>query len=60
MLYFIAYIRSARSEQTVQTLMRRRKRGIPSGSTMFATIQLFLDTTMGSKLYFVQSLDYVW
>ena len=32
--------------------MRRRKRGVSSGSTLFATYQVILDTPLGSKLYF--------
>ena len=31
--------------------MRRRKRGVSSGSTLFVTYPAILDTTVGSKLY---------
>ena len=50
MLYFIVCILSDRPEQTVQTKMRRRKRGVSSGSTLFATHPAILDTAASSKL----------
>ena len=31
--------------------MRRHKHGVSSGSTLFATHPVILDTTVGSKLY---------
>ena len=31
--------------------MRRRKRGVSLGSTLFATHSAILDTTLGSKFY---------
>ena len=36
--------------------MRRRKRGVSSGSTLFATHPAILDTTVSSKLYFFKFL----
>ena len=37
--------------------MRRRKRGVSSGSTLFATQPAILDTPLGSKYYYFQILD---
>ena len=37
--------------------MRRRKRGVSSGSTLFATHSAILDTTLGSKFYLFKFFD---
>ena len=52
MLYFIVCIWTDSPEQTVYTQMRRRKRGVSSESTLFASHPAILDSTVGSKLLF--------
>ena len=54
--YILLYVfLSDRPEQTVQTQMKRRKRGVSLGSTLFATHPAILDTIVGSKLHFVSN-----